>query len=235
MASRYETAWESFWSDLPETAGEAIWDTDPERTAAMHLPLFEPYFDPALPLLDLGCGNGTQTRFLAGRSARVIGVDVSASALALARKANPAPNIAYQQMDLLDSAATAALHQAVGDANIYMRGVVHQLGPRDWPAAASGLAMLTGQRGHLFDLELAPVEQSLPRAGDLPPNLARVFQHGITPAGLGPGDLQALLVNAGFEILDSGEITDPSTQPLPDGSHTSHYMQYVVARVRPGI
>ncbi|BFO17030.1 hypothetical protein SHKM778_34180 [Streptomyces sp. KM77-8] len=45
-------------------AREVFWDAEPALTAARHLALFEPRLtDPGLPLVDLGCGNGTQTRF----------------------------------------------------------------------------------------------------------------------------------------------------------------------------
>ncbi|MGH8897974.1 MAG: class I SAM-dependent methyltransferase [Egibacteraceae bacterium] len=238
--SRYESVWEGFWRDLPQTPGAALWDGDPHVTAAVHLPLFESHFDPALPLLDLGCGNGTQTRFLAGRYARVLGVDVSASALARARTTNGAPNIDYRRMNLLDPTQTAALRQGVGDVNVYLRAVVDQLDPEDWPAAVSALALLAGQRGHVFMMELAPAGRRLlhelvVRAGAPPAKLIRVLRHGITPGQLDHGDLQPLLDKAGFAVLASGETSAFYTQSLPDGSPLELPMRYALMRHGPGL
>src|SRR5690606_38952711 len=63
VTSRYREAWEGFWSEAPGEEGAVFWDAEPALTAARHLALFEPHLlDPGLPLVDLGCGNGTQTR-----------------------------------------------------------------------------------------------------------------------------------------------------------------------------
>ncbi|NED05056.1 class I SAM-dependent methyltransferase, partial [Streptomyces sp. SID6648] len=66
-------------------------DAEPALTAGRHLAHFEPHLtDPALPLIDLSCGNGTQTRYLAERFPHVVGADLSAAALEHARRADPA-------------------------------------------------------------------------------------------------------------------------------------------------
>lgn len=62
VTSRYLGAWEGFWRDAPEEPGSVIWDAEPALGAERHLTLFRPHLaDPALPVVDLGCGNGTQT------------------------------------------------------------------------------------------------------------------------------------------------------------------------------
>ena len=65
VSERYRQAWESYWQQTSDAPGDAIWDADPSLSAAPHLDLLAPYADPSLPIVDLGCGNGTQTRYLA--------------------------------------------------------------------------------------------------------------------------------------------------------------------------
>ena len=100
VTSRYREAWEAFWREASAEPGAVFWDAEPVLTVGPHLALFEPYLtDPALPLVDLGCGNGTQTRYLADRFPKVLGVDLSAAALDHARRADPAGQAAYRQLD----------------------------------------------------------------------------------------------------------------------------------------
>ncbi len=77
VTSRYREAWEGFWREAPDEPGAVIWDAEPALTTAVHLALFVPHLAaPGLPVVDLGCGNGTQTRFLADCFPRVLGVDL---------------------------------------------------------------------------------------------------------------------------------------------------------------
>lgn len=89
VTMRYRESWEGFWREAPDEPGGVFWDADPKVTAARHLALFEPRLaDAGLPLVDLGCGNGTQTRFLADRFRHVLGVDLAAAAVDHARRAD---------------------------------------------------------------------------------------------------------------------------------------------------
>src|SRR5712691_7083703 len=100
-ANRYLTAWERFWSTATGAPGEIFWDAAPLHAAQQDLVLFHDYVDPQLPLIDLGCGNGTQTRFLADHFARVLGTEISPAAVEIARAQNSAPNISYRILDVL--------------------------------------------------------------------------------------------------------------------------------------
>src|SRR5829696_916840 len=64
-ATHYRSIWESYWGSLSGAPGEVFWDAAPAAGAALDLPRFQAFADSSLPLLDVGCGNGTQTRFLA--------------------------------------------------------------------------------------------------------------------------------------------------------------------------
>jgi SAM-dependent methyltransferase len=236
MTQTLRGQWESFWQGLRD--GTALWDADPALVAAAHLPLFRPYFDPDLPVVDLGCGNGTQTRFLATRFERVLGVDIAESAITLAREANPAPNVAYQVLDLLDPESVTAFRARVGDANVYLRADLHQLPwTRRWQAARS-LAQLTGTRGHVFIHELTArsidaVAEVLTQSGPMPPEVDRLVRHfRFGERGGVPNDaeLEDLVRGAGFDVLVADDVALPTVATLPDGTRLDLPTRYIVAR-----
>ncbi|MFE3163963.1 class I SAM-dependent methyltransferase [Streptomyces sp. NPDC059224] len=223
VTSRYRNAWEGFWREAPEGTGAVFWDAEPGVTAAVHVPLLEPHLiDPGLPLVDLGCGNGTQTRFLAGRFPRVLGTDIAEAALAHARHADPAGLARYRQLDAVEKTEAEALHAELGDANIYMRGVLHQCEPDDRQLLADAVATLVGDRGRAFLVELSetarPVLGGLAQSPSGPPaKLAPIFRHGIAPGEVADGAVPEYLENAGLTILAGGELPLMTTEFTPDG------------------
>lgn len=78
-------------------------ETEP-GIVALHLKRYEfalPYCA-GKDVLDAGCGVGYGSSFLAGRAARVIGVDRDESAIAYARRRYAAPNVEFHVDDLLE-------------------------------------------------------------------------------------------------------------------------------------
>ncbi len=141
VTSRYKDAWDGFWGEASGEPGSVLWDAEPALTAGLHLALYEPHVDhPGLTLLDLGCGNGTQTRFLADRFPTVMGADLSDAAVELAAQQEksqaaggdaPSGEMRFRQLDAVDTDQVAALREELGDCNVYMRGVLHQCDPQD--------------------------------------------------------------------------------------------------------
>ncbi|MER7667043.1 class I SAM-dependent methyltransferase [Kitasatospora sp. NPDC096128] len=212
VTSRYREAWEGFWSEAPAEPGSVIWDAEPAITAERHLALFRPHLhDPGLPVVDLGCGNGRQTRFLAEHFPRALGVDLSGTAVELARRQDPAGRAEYAQLDATDPAAVRALHEHLGDANVYVRGVIHQSEPADRRRVAEAVATLLGQRGRAFLVELAEsakeVLRGLAQAPAGPPaKLRPVFAHGLAPAEVADAAFDGLFRSAGLAVLATGEL-----------------------------
>ncbi|MEV2215505.1 methyltransferase domain-containing protein [Streptomyces sp. NPDC050997] len=235
VTSRYREAWEGFWREAPEEQGAVFWDAEPILTAGVHLALFEPHLaDPSLPMLDLGCGNGTQTRFLADRFPHVIGADISAAALDHARRADPAGRARYRLLDAVEKGAAETLHAELGDANVYMRGVLHQADPEDRQALVDGLATLVGERGRTVLVELSesakPVLLGLARSPEgPPPKLARVFRHGIAPGEVADDAIPGYLNTAGLTVLASGELPLTTTEYRPDGTRIELPSRWLVA------
>ncbi|GEC03368.1 methyltransferase [Streptomyces spinoverrucosus] len=235
VTSRYREAWEGFWREAPGEQGSVFWDAEPALTAGRHVALFEPHLaDPGLPMVDLGCGNGTQTRFLAGHFPRVLGADLAAAALAHAEQADPAGQATYRVLDAADKTETEALHAQLGDANVYMRGVLHQCEPADRQPLVDGIATLVGERGRVFLVELAEaaglVLRGLAQSPDGPPaKLAPVFRHGIAPGEVADAAVPEFLTAAGLTVLASGELPLTTTESGPDGTPIELPSKWLVA------
>ncbi|ELS57815.1 class I SAM-dependent methyltransferase [Streptomyces viridochromogenes] len=235
VTSRYREAWEGFWQEAPGEQGAVFWDAEPALTVGRHLTLFEAHLaHPGLPMVDLGCGNGTQTRFLADRFPHVVGADLAAAALDHARQADPAGQATYRLFDAVEKAEAQTLHAELGDANVYMRGVLHQAEPDDRQSLVNGIATLVGERGRAFLVELSesakPVLMGLAQSpAGPPPKLAPVFRHGIAPGEVADEAVPEYLRAAGLTVLASGELPLATTEYGPDGAPIELPSKWLVA------
>ncbi|WP_055549195.1 class I SAM-dependent methyltransferase [Streptomyces sp. NBRC 110028] len=223
VSESYRRNWESFWRGTSDAPGEAIWDADPALSAARDVDRLAPHADLSLPIVDLGCGNGTQTRYLATRCGRALGVDLSQAAVAHARRADPAGTAEFRQLSLTDPAAVRALREDLGDVNVYMRAVIHQSDAPDRRLVAEAVAALIGRRGRGFVTELteeskATLARLAESPGGPPRKLRRVFDHGLKPADAGNAEVPDLLAQAGLRILAEGPTALAQTEQWADGS-----------------
>ncbi|MFD4527941.1 class I SAM-dependent methyltransferase [Streptomyces sp. NPDC058470] len=237
VTSRYKEAWEGFWREAPDEQGAVFWDAEPVLTAGIHLARFEPRMvDFELPLVDLGCGNGTQTRFFAERFTRVVGADISSAALDHARRADPEGTAEYRLLDSAEKSEVEELHAELGDANLYMRGVLHQCESDDRQNLVDGIATLIGERGRAFLVELSeaagPVLRGLAQSVEgPPPKLRPVLAHGIVPGEVADAAVPVYLGAAGLTVLGSGELPLITTEYTPDGTRIELPSKwYVVGR-----
>lgn len=234
--------WESFWDDVlhHRPDGPVLWDDDPARASAVDLERFRRAFEPRLPLLDIGCGNGQQTRFLARTFRRVIGVDISASAVDLASRLSRAfPNITYRVLDGTDPEAAAAVAHEIGDANLYLRGVIHVLPERLRPLFVESLRVLLGRRGTLYLVELN--DHSLAHLSlfhddqtpsGLPAAVEQVVKHGVRPRGFASDDRRSLFPEAEWQVLGEGQTTI-QTVPLEGAAGAVLPATWSLLRPRP--
>ena len=219
--NRYLTSWERFWSTSTGASGEIFWDANPAHAVQQDLVLFQDYTDPQLPIIDLGCGNGTQTRFLADHFATVVGTEISPAAVNIARTNNAAANISYRVLDVLCPDAADTLHEEIGDANLYERAVLHQLSLAHQATAIQSIERLLGMNGVLYLIELSsgaePYFAQLITQYGMPPGLARVFQHEITPGMLNEKRLKVLFPSDQFTLHDTGQSYINTVHTLPTG------------------
>jgi SAM-dependent methyltransferase len=236
-SNRYLTSWENYWSTLSGAQGEIFWDADPVHASKQDLALFQGYIDPRLPLIDVGCGNGTQTRFLANHFSRVIGTEISPAAVEIAQAKHAAPNVSYRILDVLRPDDAHALHEEIGDANLYMRTVLHQLSSADQATAIHSIERLLGSKGTLYLIELSsaaePYFAQLIKQYGPPPGLARVFQHGITPGMLNENDLEVLFPLDRFMVHKTGQSQIHTVHTLPNGEVVKVPAFYAILRRRP--
>jgi len=226
----YRESWERYWTGVSEP-GAPLWDSDPNEAVLTDLPRFLPHIDAALPLIDVGCGNGTQSPALARSGARVIGVDVSPAGIALCQANHGA--LEFRVLDLLDERAVASLHAELGDMNLYVRTVLHQLGAADRQPAIRNLSTLLGARGRAFVFELSHAAEAyfnylFVEFGGPPPKLDRVLGSGIRPAALADGELVARFAEAGCTPLTTGKGAVHSTLVLPAGYRARIPADYAV-------
>ena len=106
--------WERWWAGVHNAPGEIVWDPD-AADLAVDLEVFGRSFDPDLPVMDLGCGDGRQTRFLARRFQTVIGADISPTAIQRAAAADNPANVSYRVLDASARDQVEQLHRELGD------------------------------------------------------------------------------------------------------------------------
>ncbi|WP_280454715.1 class I SAM-dependent methyltransferase [Nocardia brasiliensis] len=184
-------------------------------------------------MIDLGCGNGTQTAFLARHYAPVLGLDVSQTAVDRAAHAHSGATLSFRQFDVVDAAAGAALHAEFGDCNVYVRTLLHLLADDARKAAVQTIAALLGETGGLFITELAhssiPVfEHALGLGEESVPKIRHNLRSGIVGANLVPGELEKLLSGAGIRVIVQGQATMRSTDRTADGAQLVIPLDYVL-------
>jgi SAM-dependent methyltransferase len=150
--------WEQFWSGVRRTGpdGDVLWDVAVRTELDWCLQRAGQHFDPALPVVDLGCGNGRFTRLLAGRFPVVVGIDVSASAVRLAdAESAGAAGVSFRVLDAADPAGMRGLAGEIGPANVFIRGVLHITARDKRASITDGIAALVGGSGRVLLVETA--------------------------------------------------------------------------------
>lgn len=221
--SQYKASWEGYWSKLFKDRDQAFWDVAPDLVLADVLPLLQNAFEPTLPLVDFGCGNGTQTFFLAKHFVTVIGVDVADAAIKQAQSNNSFDNLSFETLDGTNQKEAQTLYSKIGDANIYMRGILHQIRPEDRATVIKSLQTLMGNTGQLYLSELSPQAKVLfqelaQQVGTPPAQLARVYRHGIEPADIKPEEIRASFPQDKYAIVDESQTSITTNHILPDGN-----------------
>ena len=135
---------------------------------------------------------------------------------------------------MLSPDAAQVLHEEIGDANLYMRAVLHQLSPADHATAIQSIERLLGRKGVLYLIELSsaaePFFAQLITQYGPPPGLARVFQHQITPGMVNENDLDVLFPADRFTLLRTGPSHIHTVHTLPTGEVVKVPAFYAILR-----
>ena len=195
------TRWDRYWAAVTATGdgGDVLWDSSRPDEAQRYLDLLTAHVDPRLPVIDLGCGNGRFTRTMATRFPHVIGIDLSPAAVARAREEtlveriprqrdsdNHPGHLEFRAADLTADDVGARLHDELGDANVFVRGVLHVLDIDARRRSAATIRAVTGTTGTVLIAETnyaGPLLGYLESLGGgprgLPHPLARAIASGL--------------------------------------------------------
>lgn len=207
----YGQQWDGFYASLGAGGtGTALWDVEPGRAVACDYPLFAGHFAETLPIVDFGCGTGRQTAFLGRIHGRTTGLDVSSEAIRLARASCSQEGIDFLTIDEADPEYFRRIHARLGDAHVYMRGVLHQVRPEDVAQLVTALHTLLGVRGRLFFTEVSSTVRTYltsesTRFSQLPGLMQRTLISRLPPRGLLLDDFPGIFPGNQFQVLDSGE------------------------------
>jgi len=150
---RQSEAWDRFWTGIGNTGpdGEVLWDAASPAETDQVVARLRAHMDLSLPFVDLGCGNGRQSRLLGELSPKVLGLDGSARAVARAeQESTGAANVSYRVADITAPDLGAKIHAELGDANVHIRGVLHVLDGAGRRAAVRNLRAITGAKGGVY-------------------------------------------------------------------------------------
>lgn len=171
------TRWDAYWGSISSTGdhGEVLWDSESAAEAERYLEELRRHCDLTLPIVDAGCGNGRFARLLAGVFPFTLGVDLAPRAIALANaESRGIPNLAFRAVDLTAPRVGAKLAAELGEANVFVRGVLHTLERRNRQVMAENLRDILGARGTLLLAET-----------DFPGSILEYLEHlGATPISL---------------------------------------------------
>lgn len=148
------STWDTRYASAP-----ALWSAQPNRTLVERCP---PVPVGGGRALDLGCGEGADTRWLSAEGWRATGVDFSVVAIERARmiaEQLPPPRPRYAVADVRDPAALSAL----SDDGLFelVTACYHHPQPEDRVRTYRHLPGLVADRGHLLLLAHHPEQRAL--------------------------------------------------------------------------
>lgn len=229
---RYERHWDSYWRRIDQGGPQArvLWETDPEYSARADMERFLQHAKIDLPLLDLGCGSGKQTGYLAQCFPRVIGVDVSPTVVRRAQQANThETNVEFRVFNALDLKEAEALHDEFGDMNIYVRGVFHVIDEQDRDNFVTTLEILLGELGMLYLIELTA--EALEYVRSISSDRTLRFPRVVQPTGFNIStDREKYFSGTRWTLLDEGENVTLHTVTLENGEEGAVPANYLVLR-----
>jgi SAM-dependent methyltransferase len=222
-------AWDLFWSRVHRTGpgGDALWDLGSEAEAEEMLGRVRAHLDLTLPVVDVGCGNGRQTRLLATSFPRAVGLDVSRAAIARAQnESEGVSGVEYRVIDVSQPGAVEALAGDIGPANVHIRGVFHLLGREQQRVAADNLRELVGEKGRVYIVEtdfdgdsLDHLEYQGATAGTIPEPLRLCIASGVRPpAHFSEREVEALFPASRWDRVAGGS-TVLHTLPMHNRGH----------------
>ncbi len=227
-----DVQWDTFWrgiadGSLPEPP---LWDAfpgvAPGTEIAGHLRRAAGLMDASLPLVDAGCGSGIISRALTGSFPAVVGVDVSAAAVEAARSAHGhLAQLSFRTLDLTRDGAAAGLARELGDANVFVRGVLHVLSRRRQRRLVRSVEALLGTRGRVYLVEtnnpggaLSYLQALGATAGHIPGPLRQAISTLPKPGHFGPAQRARVFPAGRWSVVAEGSAAVLTVPMEPGGA-----------------
>ncbi len=218
--------------DRRYAAHEKVWGDAPSPLAQLAVARLRPYAEPGLRVLDVGCGYGRDTRYLAAElGCRVLGIDGSPAAVEAARREHSEAvrrsggaglDVEYRFADLAEFAAdpeSPGAFDVVFACNVY-----HLLGPIGRREFAATLSAVARPGGLLFLSTLSPRDAEHYAKGDPVSGEERSWVNGVYLHFCTAEELTRSF--ADFEVLDLEERAYEEPRPgLPPHRHTSWFLE----------
>jgi len=215
-AAGYTAMGDQRWASAEPIWG--IWEV-PERELTLL-----PEDMAGMDAIELGCGNGYVSGWMARRGARVVGIDVSPNQLAVARRLAVEHGVEIEL--LLGNAESVPLPDGSFDFAISEYGAALWCDPFVWIPEAHRLLRPGGELVFLTNSTLAvlcsPVDGTLPLTDRLERDYFSIYRSDWRDAVDDPGGIEfnlptsrwiRLFRETGFEILDFQEIQAPHPGP----------------------
>ncbi len=204
----YGKYWDAFYHRT-YASGKALWDVPPEQSVLEDQRIFGSAFEGVGTVADIGCGTGEQSRYLARFYSKVIGIDAAPRAIEIAKQHTPAANTLFEVGDLASPEFAQQLHQAHGDMNVYMRGVLHQIREADREQAAANLLHLIGDKGALYLIEVGKNIRDYFRSAtnsfhELPDAVQETFISNLPPHGVDEEEIHRLFNQKQYRLNQHG-------------------------------
>jgi SAM-dependent methyltransferase len=230
-----QVGWDRYWSSVRATGvgGDVLWDSADLDELSSYLPILTRHFDPILPLVDIGCGNGSFSRRLIRHFPSVLGVDLSPDAVQLASKESAGePGLTFRALDVTVPGALDAVGEELGPVNVFVRGVFHILSPAARIELAANLLPLVGSRGKVFLSEtnfrgtsLGYLESLGASGRFIPEPLERAIRDLPRPGHFGAPERELTFSSTSWTVAEDGP-TVIETIPLRGPSEPEHIPGY---------
>lgn len=213
LGSYYLQNWEEYYLSVSSRPEDIPWDVDPEIAIRLDISLMREYFNHQLPVVDVGCGIGTQTKVLNREFLNVIGTDISEEAIRIAKDKYSGEGLTFSQLDILNFEQVQSFHEGVGDCNIYMRGTLQQILLQDRGQFTDAIKKILGTDGCIYFIELSDEAKNFffrlrLKLGDFPPQLKRVLSEKVTElVGVSLNDVEEIFPVENFTHLQKGRST----------------------------
>lgn len=209
----YKSNWEAYYKTMAYETSQIPWDVTPDKASKLDLEIITQYFKSSLPLVDIGCGIGTQSSFLKKYFDVVIGTDISEEAIKIANQKYGNENVEFSSLDILNIDEIKTFSDHYGPCNLYMRGMLQQILEVDREKFTEAIKILLQNNGKLYFTELSTdagvffldLKRKL---GQFPPQLQRVLTEKVTKmVGVNLKDIDKIFIPESFNVLIQGITT----------------------------